>query len=84
MLSLNQKGGEGKEKYKYSVNGDFLFWYTTVVAIFTEQLFYSHGFQKTNQVVVFLELKFRQNYFSGSSKNKNKKRRKLLRKHIFA
>lgn len=36
MISLSQKGGEDKERYKYSVNGDFLFRYTTVVAFFTE------------------------------------------------
>lgn len=63
----------------YPVNGDLLIWYTRVVAFSIEQFFYSHGSQIINQVISLLQLKFRKNHFSCSSKNKHKKEKSLSR-----
>lgn len=77
VIEFNQRGGEMRSRYP--VNGDLLIWYTRVVAFSIEKFFYSHGSQIINQVISLLQLKFRQNHFSCSSKNKHKKEKSLSR-----
>lgn len=77
VIEFNQRGGEVRSKYP--VNGDLLIWYARVVSFSIEQFFYSHGSQIINQVISLLQLKFRQNHFSCSSKIKHKKEKSLSR-----